>query len=136
MTKEYMPDAYDRLPDGMVEDVFHKVTNQEIKAPITRDLYSGDYELNVGLKDIDQRTVMANGNYEGALSDSDFLSTSDLREPQLFDMHNRILGVAPESLQYAALRQIVNILTAKFVQIRQKVGDSRFNTVRTLELTK
>ena len=62
MTKEYMPDAYDRLPDGMVEDVFHKVTNQEIKAPITRDLYSGDYELNVGQKDIDQRTVMANGN--------------------------------------------------------------------------
>lgn len=48
MTKEYMPDAYDRLPDGMVEDVFHMVTNQEIKAPITRDLYSGDYELNVG----------------------------------------------------------------------------------------
>jgi len=51
-------------------------------------------------------------------------------------MHNRILGVAPEQLQQAALRQIVNILTAKFVQIRQKVGDSRFNTVRTLELTK
>ena len=27
-------------------------------------------------------------------------------------------------------------MTAKFVQIRQKIGDSRFNTVRTLELTK
>lgn len=28
------------------------------------------------------------------------------------------------------------MLTAKFVKIRQKIGDSRFNTGRTLELTK
>ena len=51
-------------------------------------------------------------------------------------MDNRILGVAPESLQLAALRQIVNILSAKFCQIRSKFGDSRFNQSRTLDLTK
>ena len=51
-------------------------------------------------------------------------------------MDNRILGVAPETLQLSALRQIVNILTAKFCQIRASVGDSRFNQIRTLDLTK
>lgn len=134
--KEMVPESYETLPEGMVEQLFHKITSQEIKAPVTRDLYSGEYELACGLQEITYRTVMANDPGDAPLSESDFLSTSDLREQQLFDMHNRILGVAPESIQLAALRQIVNMLTAKFVKIRQKIGDSRFNTGRTLELTK
>ena len=29
------PESYDSLPPGFVEGIFHKVTKQEIKAPIT-----------------------------------------------------------------------------------------------------
>ena len=65
---------------------------------MTRDLYGGEYELACGLQEITYRTVMANDPGDAPLSESDFLSTSDLREQQLFDMHNRILGVAPESI--------------------------------------
>lgn len=132
-----VPESYEQLPEGMVESVFDTITQSEIKAPITRDMFGGEYEVSCGLQEITYRTVMATGDVnEGCLSESDFLSTSDLRERQLFDMHNRILGVAPESVQLAALRQIINMLTAKFIQIRQNVGDSRFNIVRTLDLTK
>ena len=62
-------------------------------------MFGGEYEVSCGLQEITYRTVMATGDVnEGCLSESDFLSTSDLRERQLFDMHNRILGVAPESV--------------------------------------
>ena len=67
------PESYDSLPPGFVEGIFHKVTEQEIKAPVTRDLFAGDYDLKI-----------ANGGStadEGPLSESDFLSTADLREP-------------------------------------------------------
>ena len=46
--KEMVPDSYDTLPVGFVEGIFHKVTEQEIKAPVTRDLVTGDYDLKVG----------------------------------------------------------------------------------------
>lgn len=39
-----VPESIDRLPEGMVEDVFHKVTDCEIKAPVTRDLVDGNYD--------------------------------------------------------------------------------------------
>ena len=42
------PESYDHFPEGMVEAVFHKVTQHEIKAPVTRDLVVGDYDLNCG----------------------------------------------------------------------------------------
>ena len=132
-----VPESYERLPEGLVESVFHRITNSEIKAPVSRDLFGGNYDLTCGQFEIDFRTVNATmKDSNQALSENDFLSTSDLRESQLSDMNNRILGVAPETLQLSALRQIINILTAKFCQIRASVGDSRFNQIRTLDLTK
>lgn len=117
--KEMVPESYDNLPEGMVEAVFHKVTQQEIKAPVTRDLVAGEYDLNCGQFEIDFRTLNSTHGYQSvALTETDFLSTADLRERQLFDRDNRILNVAPEVLQLSALRQIVNILTAKFCKIR------------------
>ena len=136
-----VPESYERLPEGMVEALFNKITEHEIKAPVTRDLINGQFDLNCGVSEINQRTVNSSvdlNSYEAhdQLSETDFLSTADLREKQLFDRHNQILGVAPRSLQISALRQIVNILTAKFCQVRARVGDSRFNQARTLDLTK
>jgi len=93
-----VPESYDKLPEGMVEGVFQKITKNEIKAPITRDLIKGFYELACGQQEIAQRTVTAVDPGDFPLSESELLSTADLREKQLFDMHNRILGVAPESL--------------------------------------
>jgi len=64
----------------MVEAVFHKITQREIKAPVTRDLYGGEYELSCGQQEIFYRMVKASDPGEGPLSEADFLSTSDLRE--------------------------------------------------------
>lgn len=57
----------------------------------------------MGLSEIQFRLVTAlkdqtKQSEEGQLSESDFLSTADLREKQLYDMNNKILGVAPDSL--------------------------------------
>ena len=97
-----VPESYDQLPEGMVEALFYKITSHEIKAPVTRDLIIGNYEPACGQHEISQRTVTAptagNETKEILLTESEFLSTSDLREKQLFDIHNHILGVAPESL--------------------------------------
>jgi len=41
-----VPKSYETLPEGFVEDVWRKVTDSEIKAPATRDLVAGDFELN------------------------------------------------------------------------------------------
>ena len=83
----------------MVEKIFHKITASEIKAAVTRDMIVGDFDINCGSSDIDFRTVCATTKEATqALSENDFLSTADLRETQLFDLDNRILGVAPESL--------------------------------------
>lgn len=70
---------------------------------MTRDLIGGEYDQAVGLSEIEFRLVTApkqeSTEYNGQqLSESDFLSTADLRENQLFDMHNKILDVAPDSL--------------------------------------
>lgn len=98
--KEMAPESYDKFPEGMVEAVYHKVSQHEIKAPVTRDLVTGDYDLNCGQFEIDIRTINApRGNdNKSPLSDNDFLSMADLRETQLFDRNNSILGIAPESL--------------------------------------
>ena len=78
--KEMVPESYDRLPEGMVEQVFHKITQQEIKAPVTRDLYNGEYELACGTQEITYRTVMANEPGNSHLTEAEFFATSDLRE--------------------------------------------------------
>ena len=52
-----VPESYDQLPEGMVEAVFHRITDLEIKAPVTRDLVVGDYDLNCGQQDIDYRLL-------------------------------------------------------------------------------
>lgn len=36
-----VPKSFDKLPEGYVKEVFGKVTSNEIKAPVTRDLFSG-----------------------------------------------------------------------------------------------
>ncbi len=43
-----VPESYDQLPEGMVEALFYKITSHEIKAPVTRDLINGNYELACG----------------------------------------------------------------------------------------
>ena len=57
--KEMVPESYDQLPEGMVEKLFYKITSHEIKAPVTRDLINGNYELACGQQEISQRTVTA-----------------------------------------------------------------------------
>ena len=56
------PESYDKFPEGMVEAIYHKVTQHEIKAPVTRDLVVGDYDLNCGQFEIDIRTINASGD--------------------------------------------------------------------------
>ena len=67
---------------------------------MTRDLVAGDYDLNCGQSEVDIRIINAprDSDSKRLLSDNDFLSMADLRETQLFDRNNCILGVAPESL--------------------------------------
>ena len=117
--------------------MFNKITNDEIKAPVTRDLIKGNYDPKCSPAEIHGRLLKVKSSPQaGPLSESEFLNTADLREKQLFDITNNIREVVPISLQHAALRQIVNLLTGKFCQIRNKVGENRFNQFRTLELTK
>ena len=79
--------------------MFHKVTKDEIKAPVTRDLIKGDYDVRCSPAEIAGRLVQtAKSTQNGPLTESEFLSTSDLREKQLFDINNNIKGVAPLSL--------------------------------------
>lgn len=54
-----VPESYDNLPEGFTEAIFHRITQQEIKAPVTRDLIGGDYEQVVGLSEIQFRLVTA-----------------------------------------------------------------------------
>jgi hypothetical protein len=90
-----VPKSFETLPKGFVEDVFNKVTRNEIKAPVTRDLVKGAFELQV-FDEIKLRTI--NGNNQTSLSESEFLSTSDLTQRQLFEYNNQIEGVVPQSL--------------------------------------
>ena len=64
------------------------------------------------------------------------LSTSDLSQKQLYEYNNAIEGVVPVSLQQAALRHLVSLLTAKFCQLAAKVSDSKFNQFKKFEVTK
>ena len=80
-----VPESYERLPEGMVEALFNKITEHEIKAPVTRDLINGSFDLKCGVSEISQRTVTSNldlNSFETkeTLSEADFLSTADLRE--------------------------------------------------------
>ena len=131
-----VPKSFDTLPQGFVEDVFNKVTSNEIKAPVTRDLVKGAFEPQV-FDEINLRTI--NGNVQTTLSESEFLSTSDLTQRQLFEYNNHIEGVVPQSLQQAALRHIVSLLTAKFCQLSAKLPDAKSyqgNPLKRFEVTK
>ena len=128
-----VPKSFETLPKGFVEDVFNKVTRNEIKAPVTRDLVKGAFEQQV-FDEIKLRII--NGNNQISLSESEFLSTSDLTQRQLFEYNNHIEGVVPQSLQQAALRHIVSLLTAKFCQLSGKLQDTKFSQFKRFELTK
>ena len=43
-----VPESHDKLPEGMLEALFNKITEKEIKAPVMRDLIEGDYEIPTG----------------------------------------------------------------------------------------
>ena len=47
---------------------------------MTRDLVAGEYDLNCGQFEIDFRTINAKGIQDAQLTETDFLSMSDLRE--------------------------------------------------------
>ena len=54
-----VPESYENLPEGLIEAVFRRITDQEIKAPVSRDLFAGNYDLSCGQFEIDFRTVNA-----------------------------------------------------------------------------
>ena len=87
-----VPKSFETLPKGFVEDVFNKVTSNEIKAPISRDLVKGNFEKQM-FDEIKLRII--NANNQSSLSEAEFLSTSDLTQRQLFEYNNCIEGVAP-----------------------------------------
>ena len=135
--EQTVPNSYATLPAGFVDQVFDRVTDNEIKAPVTRDLFSGSYDEKTQPDEIAGRFVTwPSTERRGPLTENEFLSTADLREKQLFEYNNNISGVVPPALQQAALKQIVNLLTAKFCEIRNRVGENRFNQFRTIELTR
>ncbi len=43
--KEMVPKSYDKLPEGLVQKCFEAITDREIKAPITRNLVKGSFDL-------------------------------------------------------------------------------------------
>ena len=70
-----VPKSFETLPKGFVEDVFNKVTSNEIKAPVTRDLIKGFFENQI-FDEIKLRLI--NINKQASLSETEFVSTSDL----------------------------------------------------------
>lgn len=78
------PESYDNLPEGFVDQVFHKVTDNEIKAPLTKFLTKGSFQLEYFKADIAFRLTLANqASVDGkinnsCLTENEFLSTSDL----------------------------------------------------------
>ena len=57
-----VPESYDNIPQGFIEDVFHKMTGNEIRAAVSKDLINGNYDQEVGLAEIDHRLLFASQN--------------------------------------------------------------------------
>lgn len=55
-----VPKSFDKLPEGYVKEVFDKVTSNEIKAPVTRDLFSGIFQPQID-DEVNLRLAGANG---------------------------------------------------------------------------
>jgi hypothetical protein len=72
-----VPKSFNTLPEGFVADVFNKVTSNEIKAPVTRDLIKGQFQTQL-LDDVRLRLI--HSSEQLALSEAEFVSTSDLSQ--------------------------------------------------------
>jgi Sec7-like guanine-nucleotide exchange factor len=55
-----VPKSFNTLPPGFVEDVFNKVTSNEIKAPVTRDLIKGAFQSQI-VDDVKMRLIGSSG---------------------------------------------------------------------------
>ena len=118
-----IPDSYESVPDGFLQNVFDKITANEIKAPVTRNLVQGAYEHAHFDSDISFRLHKSSKDSNRNLTESEFFNTAELTHPQLFEISNRLdTEFFPQSLQSSALKYLVNLLTAKFCQICQHGG--------------
>lgn len=79
--EQTVPNSYATLPRGFVDSVFDRVTDNEIKAPVTRDLYKGYYDEKTQPDEIAGRFVTWPATERtGPLTENEFLNTADLRE--------------------------------------------------------
>lgn len=81
-----VPISYPNFPKGFVEKMFHAITASEIRAPTTRDIRKGAFDLYSFTGELNHRLLNA-GECQ-MMSIEEFISTSDLTQDQLYDKHN------------------------------------------------
>lgn len=116
--KEMVPNSYDRLPPDLVESCFQKITEKEIKAPVSRNLLVSPFDINEMNQDVRLRQIrQCEEGSSGEMSAEEFSLTTDLTQSQLFDKHNQVDNFLPEPLLCAALKHIAQLITVKCLQI-------------------
>ena len=99
-----VPKSIETLPSAFIERMFNNITASEIRAPTTRDIRKGAFELYSYTGEINHRLIQA-GEVQN-MSVEEFLSTGDLTQDQLFDKHNAVVDFLPQNLLTGALRHL------------------------------
>ena len=95
-----VPKSYENLPEGLVQRCFESITNREIKAPVTRNLVQGQFDLQETLSEVSLRLLnsaerQSELGSQNQMSETEFISTTQLQCNQLFEYHNKVTGFLP-----------------------------------------
>ena len=77
-----VPDSYEALPEGMVAECFKRITDKEIKAPVSRNILLSPYDCAEVLSECSLRLNKSLFAKEvKPMTADEFLSTTYLQNP-------------------------------------------------------
>jgi hypothetical protein len=130
-----VPDSYDSLPEGMVAECFKRITDKEIKAPVSRNILLCQYDCAEMLSECSLRLSKSLAKEAKPMSAEDLLSTTYLQNPQLFDFNNRVNGFLEKPILAAGLKFLTQQLSVRSLQICRLQPQNIFNVSKSIDLS-
>lgn len=72
---------------------------------------------------------------DAQMTAEEFIATTDLSNPQLYELHNKCEGFLPKPLLAAALKHLVQLTTVRCLQISRIHQQSIFGRAKSVELS-
>lgn len=72
------PLSYEKLPADLVESCFNQITSTEIKAPATRSLTLGSFDISEMMQEIKLRRLSSPEQIAQTMTADEFINSTDL----------------------------------------------------------